>query len=197
MRAWRKVNDLVIGFPARPGIRASRRLVAIVQRKAYRSLGSRGGAPRRRMGHAAHEGLDVWAPTRRRIFIPRIRTTWRLPGRASSRRRGSTRRTAAGGVLRALRAGTFFGVHGGIAERVEIGVTARVCREPAGAGEVLRVATGSSVVIDVRVAGPPEGLEWPTESHRSDRNHRHRRDRRESHRLGEPRRQAARRCRTP
>jgi PHP domain len=58
------------------------------------------------------------------------------------------------GVLRALRAGSFFGVHGDIARRVQLLVTAEGLPRPAIAGESLHVAAGSRLTVELRAEVP-------------------------------------------
>ena len=69
-------------------------------------------------------------------------------------------------MLQALRAGSFFAAHGGIAERAEIGVTAKGLPRAAGAGEIVRVPRGSSVVVDVTMQVPAK--DWRGEPNRID-----------------------------
>ena len=62
-------------------------------------------------------------------------------------------RTATG-VLRALRAGTFVGVHGGIARGVQLSVAAEGLQRAAIAGERLRIREGRTVTIELRADVP-------------------------------------------
>jgi hypothetical protein len=58
------------------------------------------------------------------------------------------------GVLQALRAGAFVGVHGGIARRVELAVMAPGLARAAQAGEVIRASPGTHLAVDVAVDVP-------------------------------------------
>jgi hypothetical protein len=58
------------------------------------------------------------------------------------------------GVLRALRAGSFFGVHGGIARQVQLLVSAEDGPRPAIPGERLHVPAGRKVTIELRAEVP-------------------------------------------
>ncbi|MCP3979210.1 MAG: CehA/McbA family metallohydrolase [bacterium] len=61
---------------------------------------------------------------------------------------------SAEGVLRALHAGSFFGVHGKIAREVELTVNAAGLDRPAHSGEVIEARIGSSVTVELRVEIP-------------------------------------------
>jgi len=159
MRAWRKINDIVIGFSGAPGHQGKAPFGDY--RKGEPSI-DRWDPVAARPGDAwdtlLNEGLDVWGayspsdfhtadPNELGDYWPcQFSTTWiYAPERTQN------------GVLRALRAGSFFGVHGGIAERVEIGVTAKGLARAAGAGEALRVASGTSVIVEVTMQVPSGG----------------------------------------
>lgn len=75
-------------------------------------------------------------------------------------------RTAAG-ALQALRAGLFAGVHGKIANQVQLSALANGLNRPAIAGEVVRVPVGREVTVEVQAVVPP--LDWAGQPNRLDR----------------------------
>ncbi len=158
MRAWRKVNDVVIGFSGAPGHQGK---APFGSYKYAEQPIDRWDPVAARVGDAwdtlLNEGLDVWAASAPSDFhedVPNgLADYW--PCQFSKTWIYAPDRTQ-NGVLQALRAGSFFGEHGGIAERVEIGVTAKGAPRAAGAGEVLRVAAGASIVVDVKLQVPPK-----------------------------------------
>jgi len=70
------------------------------------------------------------------------------------------------GVLRALHAGSFFGVHGGIARRVQLLVSAEGVPRPAVPGERLRVPAGQKVSIELRAEVP--STDWQGQANHVD-----------------------------
>jgi hypothetical protein len=58
------------------------------------------------------------------------------------------------GVLRALRAGSFVGVHGGIVRSAELRVSAAGLERSALAGEQLRVPAGATLSVDLAINVP-------------------------------------------
>ena len=62
------------------------------------------------------------------------------------------------GVLRALRAGSFVGVHGGIVRSAELRVMSPGLERPALAGESIRVAAGAALSVDLVMDIP--GTDW-------------------------------------
>jgi hypothetical protein len=168
VRAWRKINDVVVGFSGAPGHQGK---APIGSYKFGEQPIDRWDPAVARVGDAwdtlLKEGLDVWgayAPSDFHTADPndlgdywpcQFAKTWiYAPDRSQN------------GVLQALRAGSVFAEHGGIVERAEIGVTAKGLPRAAGAGEVLRVAAGTSVVIDVTLQVPPK--DWNGQPNRVD-----------------------------
>ena len=100
-------------------------------------------------------GSDVWAALATSDFHQEGDDYW--PGEFSETWVYAPERSSAG-VLSALRAGSFFGSHGGIAREVEISVAADGLERPAHAGEVIQVAVGGSV--NVRLTGQVPELDW-------------------------------------
>ena len=74
-------------------------------------------------------------------------------------------RTAAG-ALRALRAGTFAGVHGGIARQIELRLAAPGLPRSALAGETVRLPQGTTAVLEVRARIPK--VDWAGQANRVD-----------------------------
>ena len=70
------------------------------------------------------------------------------------------------GVLRALRAGSFVGVHGGIARDVQLRVTAPGLERAAIAGETIRVPARAAVTIDIEAMVPE--TDWAGQPNRID-----------------------------
>jgi hypothetical protein len=168
LRAWRRVNDLVIGFSGAPGHQGKAPFGGY---KYTEQTIDRWDPVAARVGDAwdtlLKEGLDVWgayAPSDFHTNDPKdlgdhwpceFAKTWiYAPDRNQQ------------GVLQALRAGTFFAGHGGIAERVEIGVLAKGLPRAAGAGEAVRVAAGTSVVVSLVMQVPPK--DWNGQPNRVD-----------------------------
>ena len=73
---------------------------------------------------------------------------------------------SATGVLAALRAGTFFGVHGQIARQVRLEVVADGLPRPAIAGEAIRVRAGTSLLVALRLEVP--SVDWQGQPNRID-----------------------------
>lgn len=70
------------------------------------------------------------------------------------------------GVVAALRAGTFFGVHGQIVRQVRLEVVADGLHRPAIAGEAIRVRTGTPLLVALRMEVP--SLDWQGQPNRID-----------------------------
>lgn len=71
-----------------------------------------------------------------------------------------------GGTLRALRAGTFAGVHGGIAREVQLEVGLAGMARPAIAGETIAVPAGSEATLTLRMIVPE--ADWAGQPNRVD-----------------------------
>ena len=67
------------------------------------------------------------------------------------------------GVLKALRAGSFVGVHGGIATHVQLSLTAAGLPRPAIAGEEVRLAAGTKATLELQADSPGDRLEFAAE----------------------------------
>lgn len=70
------------------------------------------------------------------------------------------------GVLKALRAGSFVGVHGGIATHVQLSLAAPGLPRQAIAGEELRLAAGTRATLELRVTVPAS--DWSSQPNRLD-----------------------------
>jgi hypothetical protein len=151
---WRSVNDLVIGFAGAPG--------------HQRRNGSYRGKEKpidRWDPAAAHlgdawdallaKGLDVWAADAPSDFHNEnendLHDYW--PGEFSETWLYAPEKSPAG-VLKAFRAGTFFGAHGHIARQVELTVEAPGLPRAAGVGEVVELPQGSFFDINLRCTVP-------------------------------------------
>src|SRR5262249_41579740 len=136
IQAWRKVNDLVIGFAGAPG------------HQRAKPLGSYGYSEKpidrwdpvaARVGDAwdtlLGQGLDVWAADAPSDFHNDdpgdLNDFW--PGEFSETWLEAPSRDAAG-VLKALRAGSYFADHGRIVRRASLDVQAAGLARPAGPG---------------------------------------------------------------
>jgi len=73
---------------------------------------------------------------------------------------------SAAGVLRALHAGSFFAEHGAIARAVKLTVAAPGLERPAWAGESIRVAESTTIVVSVEMTIPAQ--DWAGEPNRID-----------------------------
>jgi hypothetical protein len=157
IKAWREVNDLVIGFSGAPGHQGMKPFGAYTNRE---QTIDRWDPVAARIGDAwdtlLGQGLDVWAAYAPSDFHSESFTeladywpcefaeTWvYAPDRS------------AGGVLRGLRAGSFFADHGRIVREVELRVTAAGLPRPAGAGETIAVPQDVSVVAELTFQVPP------------------------------------------
>ncbi len=77
------------------------------------------------------------------------------------------RERSAGAALEALRAGSFFGVHGDVAREVQLTLTAEGLPRPAMAGETVRLPSGAELTVEVRATVPP--ADWAGQPNRIDR----------------------------
>jgi len=158
IKAWRAVNDVIIGFAGAPG------------HQGNRPLGSYDGKEKpidrwdpvvARIGDAwdtlLRDGLDIWAAYAPSDFhtesVESLGDYW--PGQLSETWVYAPERSSAG-ILRALRAGSFFADHGRIVREVELRVNATGLARPAGAGEVIAVRKNAEVTVDLSLKVPPE-----------------------------------------
>ena len=72
----------------------------------------------------------------------------------------------ASGVLKALRAGSFVGVHGGIATHVQLSLASTGLSRPAIAGEEVTLAAGTRATLELKVTIP--ATDWSSKPNRLD-----------------------------
>jgi hypothetical protein len=151
---WRQVNDLVIGFAGAPG--HQRKNGAYIGREKPMDRWDPAAA---RVGDAwdtlLKNGLDIWAADAPSDFHNDrkgdLHDYW--PGEFSETWLYAPEKSHAG-VLKAFRAGTFFGVHGHIAREVELTVEAAGLPRPAGVGEIIELPKESFFIINLHCSVP-------------------------------------------
>jgi hypothetical protein len=157
MRGWRAVNDLVIGFAGAPGHQAMRPYGGYQKEQTI----DRWDPVAARLGDAwdvlLGEGLEVWAALAPSDFHTDVGTRFNdyWPCQFGGTWLYAPQRDELG-VLQALRAGAFFAEHGNIAREVQMRVSAAGLPRPAGAGEAIAVAPGTSVTVEVHFQMPTE-----------------------------------------
>jgi hypothetical protein len=160
---WRNINDLVIGFEGAPGHQGANPPGAF---KGPVQLLDRWDPAAAKVGDAwdtlLGQGLDLWAALAASDFH-NAEDYW--PGQFSETWLYAPERSAAG-VLRALRAGSFFAAHGHIVREVELRATAAGLPRPAQAGEVVAVPPGAEVTVEVRAVVPER--DWAEQPNRLD-----------------------------
>jgi PHP domain len=158
MKAWRAVNDIVIGFAGAPGHQGNKPIGSY----AYKELPiDRWDPVAARIGDAwdtlLREGLDVWAAYAPSDFhsenLAGLGDYW--PGQFSETWVYAPERSSVG-VLRGLRAGSFFADHGRIVREVELHLQTAGLARPAGAGEMVSVAKNAEVSVSLSFKVPPE-----------------------------------------
>ena len=157
MVGWRAVNDLVMGLAGAPGHQGTKPIGSY----GYKEVPiDRWDPAAARVGDAwdtlLGRGIDVWAAYAPSDFhseqLSGLADYW--PGEFSETWVYAPERSAAG-VLRALRAGSFFANHGRIVREVELRVNAEGLPRAAGAGETIAVAAGEDVVAQLSFVVPP------------------------------------------
>jgi hypothetical protein len=158
MKAWRAVNDIVIGFAGAPGHQGNKPIGSY----AYKELPiDRWDPVAARIGDAwdtlLREGLDIWAAYAPSDFhsesLSGLGDYW--PGQFSETWVYAPERSSVG-ILRGLRAGSFFADHGRIVREAELHVQTTGLTRPAGAGESISVAKSAEVSVSVLFKVPPE-----------------------------------------
>ncbi|MCA9210133.1 MAG: PHP domain-containing protein [Planctomycetales bacterium] len=166
----RSVNDMVVGFSGAPGHQAGTVLGAYDYRvkpmDRWDPLAAEVGGV---WDALLARGIDIWAARAPSDFH---RTTGRenswsdyWPGEFSETWIYAPDRTA-DGVLRALRAGSFFAGHGHIAREVQLEVAADGLDRPATAGEVIEAREGTS--LQVTLAAEIPAVDWSGTSNHID-----------------------------
>ena len=167
--AWRKVNDLVIGFAGASGHQGSS---TIGDYKFKERPIDRWDPAAARIGDAwdtlLSRGLDVWAADApsdfHNHFSSDLNDFW--PGEFSETWLYAPARDAAS-VLRAFRAGSFFAGHGRIVRRVELLVTVPGLPRPASVGETIVVPSGIMLTVELDADVPAAA--WPAGPNAVDR----------------------------
>jgi hypothetical protein len=158
MKAWRAVNDIVIGFAGAPGHQGS----TPIGTYAYKEVPiDRWDPVAARIGDAwdtaLQDGLDVWAAYAPSDFhsanLAEQADYW--PGQFSETWVYAPERSSVG-VLQALHAGSFFANHGRIVREAQLHVTAPGLSRQAGAGEVVSVPKSTEVTVDLSIKVPAE-----------------------------------------
>ena len=168
MTRWRGVNDLVIGFEGGPGHQgkppigsystkepAIDRWDPVVARPgdAWDTLLQRGLEVH---GALASSDFHNDNPGDLNDYLPcQFAESWfYVPEKSTA------------GILQALRAGAFFGVHGRIARTVELTVLVDGLPRPVAAGESVQVAPGTEVAVVLSFDVPP--TDWQGQPNRVD-----------------------------
>jgi hypothetical protein len=158
IKRWRSVNDMVVGFAGAPG------------HQGAKPLGSYAGNEKpidrwdpavARLGDVwdtlLGEGLDVWAAYAPSDFHDNsyagladywpceFAETWVYAPDSTSN-----------GVLKGLRAGSFFADHGRIVREAELTVAAPGLPRPAGAGETIAVPRGTNLLVELSYVVPEQ-----------------------------------------
>ena len=159
---WRAVNDLVIGFEGSPGHQGDTPLGSY---KYDIRLIDRWDPVAAQLGDAwdilLQKGLDIWAAFGFSDFHnakpkPKgLNDKW--PGEFSETWLYVPEPTHSG-VLRALRAGTFFAAHGHIVREVNLSVDAAGLERPATVGEVIKLNMPAQITARVKCIAPL--LDW-------------------------------------
>jgi len=158
MKAWRAVNDIVIGFAGAPGHQGNKPIGSY----QYKELPiDRWDPVAGRVGDAwdtlLQGGLDVWAAYAPSDFhsesLASLGDYW--PGQFAETWIYAPERSSAG-VLRAFHAGSFFADHGRIVREVELRVSAPGLPRAAGAGEVISVAKNTDASVELSFKVPAE-----------------------------------------
>lgn len=162
---WRSINDLAIGFSGAPGHQAH---TPIGSYRTPDSLIDRWDPVAAKVGGVwdtlLGNGIDAWAARAPSDFHnDEAGDYW--PGQFSETWLYAPARSPAG-VLRALRAGSFFAAHGHIVRRVVLTVSAPGLDRPAWAGEVVELSSGSTITVRMGMDIPQ--TDWAGQPNRID-----------------------------
>lgn len=168
LRRWRAVNDVIIGFSGAPGHQG---MDPVGSYKRTLTTVSRWDPAAAKVGDAwdklLAKGYDVSGALAPSDFhdarLNGLRDYW--PGQFSETWIYAPDKTPEG-VLKALRAGSFFGEHGRIVREVELLVEADGLPRPAMAGEVVELPVGSQVTVQLRFK--TQATDWQGEPSRID-----------------------------
>jgi VanZ family protein len=166
LRRWRAVNDLVVGFSGAPGHQGMQPVGAY---KSALSTIDRWDPAAAEVGGAwdtlLGQGVDFWGAHATSDFHDAKGLGDYWPGEFSETWLYVPERSARG-ALRALKAGSFFAVHGQIARQVELRVDAQGLPRSAYAGEMIELERGAIVTPQLRFETPQ--LDWSGEPNRID-----------------------------
>ena len=158
IKAWRAINDIVIGLAGAPGHQGNKPIGSY----QYKEVPiDRWDPVTARIGDAwdtlLRDGLDIWAAYAPSDFhsesLTGLGDYW--PGQFAETWVYAPERSSAG-VLRALRAGSFFADHGRIVREAELHVSAQGLPRPASAGEVIAVPKSTEVTVDLSIKVPAD-----------------------------------------
>jgi len=159
MRRWRAANDIVIGFAGAPGHQGTKPVGSYAGRKkTIERWDPVVATPGDAWDRLLAEGMDIWGASAPSDFhedrLTGLADYW--PGVFSETWVYAPERTIPG-VLRALRAGSYFGDHGRIVRNVDLRVAAEGLPRPAGVGEAIEVSKGTKVDVALTFDVPEEG----------------------------------------
>jgi hypothetical protein len=163
---WRGVNDLVVGFAGAPGHQGNTPIGSYTYKE---HAIDRWDPVAARVGDAwdtlLGKGLEVWAADAPSDFHNdrELHDYW--PGEFSETWLYAPTRNG-DGVLRAYRAGSYFGEHGRIAREVELHVTTAGLSRPASAGETIAAPAGAALNGELTMTVPPTA--WAAGANRID-----------------------------
>jgi hypothetical protein len=158
IKRWRSVNEVVVGLAGAPGHQGAKPLASYNGREMPIDRWDPVAA---RVGDAwdtlLGEGVDVWGAYAPSDFHDNnyagLADYW--PGEFSETWVYAPNATS-NGVLQGLRAGHVFADHGRIVREVELTVSAAGLPRPAGAGEAIAVANGTTVTVELSYQAPAD-----------------------------------------
>jgi len=161
---WHNANDVVIGFSGAPGHQIMDPIGAYLQTETTIDRWDPAAA---RIGDAWDSllaaGVDVWAARAPSDFHSTNNDAW--PGQFSETWLYAPDRSPQG-VLRALRAGSFFAAHGHIVREVVFTVDAAGLARPAWPGEVIEVLPQATITVRMDMQVPDH--DWQGRPNRID-----------------------------
>lgn len=161
---WRNTNDIAIGFSGAPGHQKQNPIGAYLKTETTIDRWDPAAA---RIGDAWDDllaaGVDVWAARAPSDFHRTHNDAW--PGQFSETWLYAPDRSPQG-VLRALRAGSFFAAHGHIVREVVFTVDAAGLARPAWAGEIIEVLPQTTITVRMDMQVPDH--DWDGHTNRID-----------------------------
>ena len=168
VRAWRSANDVLVGIAGAPGHQGTKPVGSYNGRLTTVDRWDPVVQPGNAWDTLLNDGIDVWG-----AYAPSDFHTDNLAGLAdywpcefSETWLYAPERTPAG-VLRALRAGSFFGDHGRIVREVDLRVNADGLPRPAHVGEAIEVDANTTVTAEMSFVVPERA--WRPGTNRIDR----------------------------